>query len=328
MYIIDSEKLQEGDIVLTRDSNIESELIRQITNSEYSHAILYVGAKSCIQSNGNGVHSQNLMRLLFEKEDDVIVLRIKENQEIVHNAVEFARQKIGTSYSSIEAKRVRHESEDTAREPNRQFCTRFIAQVFEQAGKKLVRNSDYCSPQDILESPDLDIVKMTTKEATQGQVEFANSESPLDEQNKATNDILESAREIFSADIQDFQQLFDALLKNPQHDSRMVEVLQKSGYLELWKGDIEKNPHYYDLDAMYAIVSNPKQRIRIASFLASAEEDTRSRFVQNRNTILTLYNFSKLEYFKLELDLYNTLIELSKTRQNIAQQILFLERGF
>ena len=66
MYKIDINKLEDGDIFLTRSNDRESELIRKISNSDYSHAILYVGVSSCIESDGLGVQSQNVNRLLFE----------------------------------------------------------------------------------------------------------------------------------------------------------------------------------------------------------------------------------------------------------------------
>ena len=60
MYIIKRELLESGDILLTRSSDRESKLIRQISKCDYSHAILYVGVSSCIESNGLGVQSQNI----------------------------------------------------------------------------------------------------------------------------------------------------------------------------------------------------------------------------------------------------------------------------
>jgi len=66
MYILDIGKLEAGDIFLTRSNSEISQLVRRLTKSEFSHAILYVGVSSCIESDGPGVQSQNIQRILFE----------------------------------------------------------------------------------------------------------------------------------------------------------------------------------------------------------------------------------------------------------------------
>ena len=106
MYIIDWNKLKEGDIILTRSASEISKHIRRLTKSEYSHAILYVGVGSCIESDGYGVQSQNIQRLLFKNIDDVKILRLKKLESFnnIDNVIIFARQKIGTEYSLDEAK--------------------------------------------------------------------------------------------------------------------------------------------------------------------------------------------------------------------------------
>src|SRR5690349_10735446 len=111
MYKIDIEKIEAGDIILTRSASRESMLIRQISKCDYSHALLYVGVGSCIESDGLGVQSQNLQRLLFENSNDAIVLRLRENKFSISGAIVFARQKIGTEYSTSEAKLARLEKD-------------------------------------------------------------------------------------------------------------------------------------------------------------------------------------------------------------------------
>src|SRR5438046_2779098 len=146
MYLLDIDKLEAGDIVLTRSNSVISQLVRRLTKSEYSHAILYVGVSSCIDSDGYGVQSQNIQRLLYENTADVKVLRLKKakDKSEIPNAIVFARQKIGTEYSIDEAKVALLKTEIEAKEPNRQFCTRFVAQAFESAGISLVDNPGYC----------------------------------------------------------------------------------------------------------------------------------------------------------------------------------------
>lgn len=318
MYIINSSQLQEGDILLTRSSSRESQLIRQITNCDYSHAILYVGVKSCIESDGLGVQSQNIQRLLFENSNDVMILRLKDNDNKITKAIEFARQKIGTEYSTSEAKLTRLEKEISAKKPNRQFCTRFVAQAYSHAGVLLVENPDYCSPQEILESEKLYKINDILRIATEKEIEYAKSKSPLERQTEIHNIIFESARNILNSDVQNFEQLAHELIKQPEKDSEIVKIIRDSGYLEMWKKDVNKNPWFYDFAKFLEHIRNPKQILEIGTFLSTTENITRSRFIETKKFLEKGYRYSGLEYFKIEIELYDKLIELSKTRENIG----------
>ena len=79
MYIIEINKLQAGDIFLTTQKHIVSKAIKAFTSSDYSHAMLHVGDGSYIHSDGNGVHSGNVQRLLFKDPVYVKVLRLVED---------------------------------------------------------------------------------------------------------------------------------------------------------------------------------------------------------------------------------------------------------
>lgn len=324
MYIINSSQLKEGDILLTRSSSRESQLIRQITSSDYSHAILYVGIKSCIESDGLGVQSQNIQRLLFENNDDVTILRLKDSDNNITKAIEFARQKVGTEYSTSEARLARLEKEISAKEPNRQFCTRFVAQAFNHAGILLVENPDYCSPQEILESEKLNMINDILRVATEKEIEYAKSESPLEKQIEIHNIIFESTRNILNRDVQNFEQLANELIKQPEKDSEIVKVIKDSGYLEMWKKDVNKNPWFYDFENFLEHIRNPKQILEIGTFLSTTEKTTRSRFIETKKFLEKGYKYSGLEYFKIEIELYDKLIELSKTRENIGLLALAL----
>lgn len=317
MHIINNYQLKEGDILLTRSSSRDSQLIRQSTKCDYSHAIMYVGLKSCIESDGLGVQSQNIQRLLFENSDDIIVLRLKKNYNI-KKVIEFARQKIGTEYSTSEAKLARLEKQISAKEPNRQFCTRFIAQAYNQAGIKLVENPDYCSPQEILESKELNKINNIIRIATKQEIEYAKSESPLEKQTEIHNIIFESARNILKRDVQNFEQLASELILQPEKDTEIVNIIKGSGYLDMWKLDVAKNPWFYDFTKFQEHITNPKQRIEIGTLFSNTEKITRSRFIETKQFLEEAYKISFLEYFKIQIELHNNLIELSKTREKIG----------
>jgi hypothetical protein len=321
MFILKFNSLEPGDIILTRSSSRESELIRQISNCDYSHAIFYVGASSCIESDGLGVQGQNIQRLLFEKSDDVVVFRLKEDslKSFLSEAIVFARQKIGTEYSTKEARLARLESDAKAKEPNRQFCTRFVAQAYDRAGIKIVDNPDYCTPQEILESPSLKIISNLTKKANEVEIQFARQQDdPLEKQKEIHNYIFEESRKISNEDIQTFEQLSKYVLEHPEREKQITEILIKSEFLNLWKIDVEKNPWYYDYKEFLKHYTNPQQRKEVGYFFATTENQTRERYFQTLNALEFGYSFYKQEFFKLQIDLYKKLIELSEQRETVG----------
>ncbi|TAE18816.1 MAG: hypothetical protein EAZ95_03115 [Bacteroidetes bacterium] len=320
MYILDIEKLEAGDIFLTRSSSRDSKLIRQISQCDYSHAIIYVGASSCIESDGLGVQSQNIQRLLFENESDILVLRVKDDsfKKMLSEVIVFARQKIGTEYSTTEAKLARLEKNLSAKETNRQFCTRFVAQAYQNAGIQIVANPDYCSPNDIQGSKLLSITNNVLRAALKLEIDFAKSENPLEKQRDIHNFIFENSRIVSEQDIQTFEQLSKYVLEYPDKEKDIVEIIEKSGYLDMWKGDVERNPWYYDYKEFLKHYANPKQRKEVGYFFATTEKETRERYYQTLETVKFGYSFYGQKYFEIQIELYKKLIELSETRELVG----------
>lgn len=321
MYILNINKLEAGDIILTRSSSRESELIRQLTQCDYSHGILYVGVSSCIESDGLGVQSNNIQRMLFEKESDIIVLRLKEKKlkKLIAGVIVFARQKVGTEYSTTEARIAKLEKSIAAKEPNRQFCTRFVAQAYSNAGIQIVVNPDYCTPNDIQNSELLQPIESVLRPASTAEIAFANDkENPLEKQKDIHNFIFENARRISGVDIQTFEQLSKYVLEHTEKENDITAIIEKSGYLDMWKGDVEKNPWHYDYTEFIKHYKNPKQQKEVGYYFATTEQETRQRFYITLDALNFGYSLYGHRYFKILIDLYKKLIELSETREFVG----------
>lgn len=322
MYVINFEKLEIGDIILIRSNSRISQLVRQRTQSQYSHAILYVGVASIIDSDGYGVQSNNIQRLLIENEDDAVVLRLKEKASNIEQVEFFARQKIGTEYSTEEALATRINKDIEAKEPNRQFCTRFVAQAYKNADLIIVDNPDYCSPEDLLNSDQLMTIENVLREASKKEIEFANSENPLGGQREIHNSILKKAREISGKDIQTFEQVNEMIIETPDLDKDFTEFVRQSGYLDMMEGDMEKNPWHYNAEKMIEHYKIPEVIVNAAMFFATTEPKTRERL---NMTIFSLNQLNKVyprEYFKMEMELYRKLIDISHLRETEALKVL------
>lgn len=269
MYVINFEKLEFGDIILIRSNTRISQLVRHRTQSQYSHAILYVGVASVIDSDGYGVQSNNIQRLLIENVDDAVVLRLKEKAPNIEQVEFFARQKIGTEYSTEEALATRINKDIEAKEPNRQFCTRFVAQAYKNADITIVDNPDYCTPEDLLKSDQLMIIEDVLREASKKEIEFANSENPNVTQREIHNSIFKKAREISGIDIQTFEQLNEMIIEKPDLDGEFTDFVRQSGYLNMIEGDMEKNPWYYKAEKMMEHYKVPEAVLDVALFFCN-----------------------------------------------------------
>lgn len=248
-YILDTAFLEKGDIILTSVGELPSAGIRKITKSDYSHAILYVGGSSYIHSDLKGVHAGNPQRLLFDFPDRATVLRLShlDKDVVVENAIMYARRMVGTQYSKKEAAgslvpKLRSDLK------NRQFCSRLVAQAFDQAGVGLVANPAYCTPQDIHKSQLLVEVQNCVRKASPEECKFAEKPNPLNIQTQITNQLFSDIRKLSGKDIQQHEQIAQYAVDHPEHDAAIVNAFRTSGYLDIWKMDVEINPWRYDLE--------------------------------------------------------------------------------
>jgi hypothetical protein len=324
-YILDLDKLKYGDIILTRTNDRTCIKIREYSKSNYSHALIYKGNKSCLESNALGVQSVNPQRLIFENLDDAVAMRIEKPKEryFLEIGLANASAKIGMSYAS------RHELMksyldvlEKANEESRQFCTRFVAQIYEDNEIEIVSNSDYCSPSDIENSSSLIKITNILKEGNKAEIELALEEdNSVSTQTDSTFEFLESIRNLTGLDIQTFDDVENFLLENPQKDKEIDKLINETDYFQL--GDLEKEKNI--------LAYNPETFLRyygIEQCLKTSSEEIRNEKVRMYNFGVAiikyrkLYNETKLEYFASHLKCYERQLELSKERYNVFETIL------
>ena len=311
MYIFDLSKLRAGDILLINTSERFSKIMLENVGSPYHHAMFYVGDSSMIHSDkGPGVQSVNILRRYFEKDDAAIALRPKRNvsDRIIHAAIDHARNKIGIEYSDKEALRTikEHTAEDF--EENRQFCTRFVAQVFASAGLKLVEDPDYCSPFDLENSQYLDVVTGVLKEANEKELEYAMEKNTvLEKQIGITNEVLSKSRAVSNEDIQTIEQLSDYMEAHPDKDEQISLILEESGYLEMWKWEREKNPFHYKYKS-FTEKYEKKYRRSVGIQLLNTAKELEYRYSINFMAYNRKYDETGLRFFKLLKELYQNLL--------------------
>ncbi|WP_100169756.1 YiiX/YebB-like N1pC/P60 family cysteine hydrolase [Marinobacterium stanieri] len=321
MYIIPISELEKGDILLTSENSATSKVVRKSTGSNFSHAILYVGSGSYIHSDSNGVHSGNLQRLLFDAPENVTVLRVKCDQKTINQACIFARLKIGTTYSVRSAVNAKLKASKKENE-NRQFCSRLVAQAYEYAGVKLVDNAYFCTPQEILESQSIQEVLGKARKATDEEIDFADSENPIENQSYITNEILSKVRKLTKKDIQTLEQITQYVIENPVHDQKISKIYKDSGYLTMWEYDTKKNAWRYDGRVFINLPLPIDELIEMARFEKDSAQERLALYKGNLEQYFYMNEIYKLEYSSMHFDLYKKLVENTLDNINAAEYVL------
>ncbi|WP_332839140.1 YiiX/YebB-like N1pC/P60 family cysteine hydrolase [Photobacterium carnosum] len=320
MYILEMSLLQKGDVILTAERACRSKGVRISMWSKFSHAVLYVSSGSYIHSDSKGVHADNIQRLLFKSKNHVAVLRPYKSKYIDVACV-FARTQIGKQYSVKEAIRTK-KNLLLAKEQNRQFCSRLVAQSYADAGLNISRKIDYCTPKDIYKSSEFHEIKTCIRKANEEEIDFAQRYNPLEAQKQITNSILSYAREIAGCDIQTFEQLTDLVVSTPSIDTQIADFMTNSGYFDMWRNEYQKNRWRYDYKTLISLNVDEATMIK-----------TCQREVENASERLKLYSFSlvqykmsfsnvNLKYIQKHIELYENLVQMAKENLHVCSQYL------
>lgn len=325
LYTLNTDFLKRGDIILTTSKDKTSKLIRFLTFGPFSHAMIYLGGESCSDAGGPGIRvaSHNTQRIFFESTNHCCVLRIKEGLEEnqIDNIINYARRMIGVEYSIEEAKLVALRVKYSAKEINRQFCSRYVAQAYENAGIDLVKNSDYCSPVNLYNSELLTIVKNHLRIASEKEIEVLNKESiPLSAKDYADEYMFSNAKKVSGLDIQTAEQFNRALINLPQFDSQFSQILIDSGFLDLWSLEKKENPWFYDFKLLEVKVNDIDYLRYIGNKQLPVENELQRGWKLTLQTLNNSYAKNQLNTLKLQIELYNKLIELSNERISIWRQ--------
>lgn len=327
MFVLDTASLLPGDIVLTAQEAKVSQKIRAYTRSDYSHALLYVAHCSYIHSDRNGVHAGNTQRLLLDNDNQthVLVLRVSnpDYRARLPYVCDFARTQVGKQYSVVEAAQSlakrRSVKKATA---NRQFCSRLVAQSYAYAGIPLVPNPDYCYPGDLHNAHYVAPVENYLRITTAAEIKFAQSPSPIDLQQKITNDITTMTRRLSGEDIQTEEQIVDVILRRPEIDQPLTEYIASTGYFDLWKIDMQKNPwRYNEIDFRALTISSNEKRAAAHQEVVDAEAAL-DRFRRMFDIYSHLQKIHSRRYLEAYAQLYAELLRVHSNRLTVARAVL------
>ena len=202
----------------------------------------------------------------------------------------------------------------------KQFCSRLVAQAFESAGIALVPDSNYCSPADIKDSPNLIAVENPTVLVTAEEAAFWEDQLDIPQRMRdAINTVLCGARKR-DPSIQTFDDIHEYLIKHPEHDREFWRLVETSGHLSIWAIEKEKDPWQYDLAHLS---DGPANAIEEYCWnVLKNEHAGPDRYYVNRGGYRLFTLQADLEFFRVMLDLYERLAALHRLRVDVAMHWL------
>ncbi len=285
-YLYDLTKLQYGDIILTRiPGNKISDKVREATNSEFSHALIYVEHSSYIEADKR-VQARNLSRLLFDNTADTCVLRVKPEYlkpYTIDAAVYYARFVVGNPYAKTDALRMEYGITNRFTYDT-QICTRLVAKAYEFSGLKIVENVEMCTPQELLESDYVEVHRDFLRMAKDFDLKFAATYDVIDDMVRSTEKLFDSVAKFDDGKIRNMKALTDYVSSHPEDDEEIAKLLEESGYLDVLNIEEKKNKYNYDKEKFIAFYGEDDAYMAAIS----AMEVNKKGLVRNQQECLDL----------------------------------------
>ncbi|GAB1259859.1 YiiX/YebB-like N1pC/P60 family cysteine hydrolase [Aurantivibrio plasticivorans] len=324
-YLLDLKALKPGDIVLeSGETPFFSEAIKKATKSDYSHAMIYTDQTLIHAVKKEGVFSKNPQRILVSSEEGFKVLRLKDAslRSKLNRVCDNARTKVGSLYSITEASMsvLPNNLERTSR---KQFCSRLVAQSYSQAGISLVDDANYCTPEDLNNSPLLEVVNNCVREATEKDLEMVSRADPNIENQAETFKWLNLSRKHLKkegAEIQTINDVSEHLSKNNSSDKRICKFINSTRYLKLYNIDRSLNPYRY---SNQEFIEKLQSALNHGEILANEIELNRTELERHEKSLkIARYNYHnvKLKFTKLHIQLYRRLLLETECRLKVIKK--------
>jgi hypothetical protein len=314
MRRINESILLRGDILLTTSPAFDSRTTRYWTKSDISHAMLYVAAGSVMDSTKEGVHARNIQKLFYEDECAIHALRLTTpiSAGAMDAAIKYVRNATGTTYSAAEA--VRSISSPKSDGSKKQFCSRLVARAFDSVGVRLVDNPNFCTPEQLKQSPLLQTLDAASISVSPEELEAVRlHRDGAAGMRHVTNQFLNSVR-LFAPEAESIQDAVDAAVKDAGLDERISDALKASGYLDYWKTEACEFAWRYDITKMVAVQNHFQVVDQLRSYCETTLRDdadgvfihwldslqvTGQLAVQHERKSLTLLNELDMNLFEL-----------------------------
>lgn len=323
-YILKTDALCPGDIIMEKGDERFSQIYNQRYGTPYTHAKLYIGNGEYIDTDGLTVKSQQVLRTLYQHNDDAIVLRCKEELTTIQLSVieAFVRSEIGKEFHMPTKVYPSAKSDDT-QEKNREYCVRLVATAYEAAGIKIVETPSYCTPKDIICSDRLHKLDIELATATQQDEVYAKSSCIINDQEDIIWNFFAKIRNVTSADIQTEEQFVIFLLAHPEYDDIIYKTIKDDQYFKMLEEYHKDHPEEYDAKLL---LDKYMENAIIQAYVVSTHACSMQmgHWGTNLQTYTRLQESCKLKTFSLFVKLYKTLNNDCERRKLIFLEVMSL----
>ncbi len=274
MKRINTQILKKGDIVLTTSPEKPSTYIKFVTSSDISHAMICVSNLSVMDATGEGVHARNPQKILYPDDCAIYILRLKEplNDELTDKIINYVRSETGTPYTNLEAIGSLLKIGDGTK---KQYCSRLVARAFNSVGVSLVKNPNYCTPEELKSSKLLLLIDNTSEVINDQEVEELKNEGDNTQgMRNVTNELLKKAIKLDKS-IKDITNLIKVSIESPNKDDQLANILQESGYLNFCETDVLKYPWRYDQIEIVKMYNSSDSKEQLLNYCKQTIADDR-----------------------------------------------------
>jgi len=295
--------------------------------------MLYLG-DTLIHAEPGGVWSKNPQRLIADDPTRLGAFRLEEGLTGIElDQIEiYARTNIGALYSIPQAVLSARKSKKRSAN-DKQFCSRLVAQCYQNAGISIVEFPDFCTPNQISKSDLLAPIENCVRQATDGDIRFSKTVDYNLELQKETFTWLKKVRNLSEQHglrpISNQNDVGHLVLENPHLDLTIYNYVTATKYPTLYDADRRKNPWRYESSSfLQKIISQPSPR----DALARQKEINQSNIERHEKNLAAAIPqaASGLKYFEIDLILTkNILNEMYLWREAIiqAERYLSVESG-
>lgn len=337
-YLLNSWDLEEGDIVLTSGHGLISWLIRKFTRCNFSHAAIYVGNGSLLESTNRYSFSKNIQRLVFKEPNMVAVLRVNNGLSVPEKKalVNFMRSKVGARYSVPRAvssvlgsigrwvRKVLGEGIPHFLSGS-QYCSHYVAEGYANIGIELTEKGIDCSPGDLFRSNKLMRLKNIIHVASPRELEILAKKDYVSENKKRMSRWLTKTRllgiglGVYISDINDVRQF---LLRHRKLDRVVVGWILSSKYHSTYRNDLTQNPCRYFRDALMGLGLPNNELKCFAMFEWNIGCKNADRHLEEYLKASRLYGESGLIYDRLQRLIYRGLVLQTLTSLEMLYPLL------
>lgn len=251
-FVFNEDVLQVGDILLMNTYHEGQR--KKMQGCIYDHAAIYAGDAFLLEADGCGVVMNHIYSYGFKEAAHACVLRLKvPRPHAIQNMIISCREQLGKGFSAREAKSTLfYRDTDQRAQSNETFCSRYVATAYRSHGFNLVRNADYCAPDDFLQSDLLFTVKDGVQPATVEMMPaILKNQADREHPNTVLQDAFELYSNLYGITIHSMDELLLESIRHPEHDDEAIRMLEEETKLYRPTEETKEAWPWFDDDAAF-----------------------------------------------------------------------------